>query len=252
MTLFRAIWRLVKLLAWIGIGVGLALWQLNVSGARAYSAEERRLIAWWSDRMLTALGVQLRITGRAAPGSVVVANHHTWLDILVVMSASPVRFLSKQEVAEWPVIGWLAKRAGTLFLKRGEGETRAAMQQMQALIHSGDSVLFFPEGTTTNHSPKSFHARLFALPIEMQVDLLPVCIVYHDGTQRRNDIAYIGDQSLLANIWYLVQQRNIVVELTYLPVISEMADKSRGELAKLSHQAIDMQWQQGESTAQIV
>lgn len=242
MKSWRALWRLTRLGVWLAVGVILALFRLRVRPNSAYTHAHQRLIAWWSRRLLSVLGIELCHQGQPIQGAVWVANHHSWCDILVVMAVSPARFLSKQEVAHWPVIGWLAQRAGTLFIKRGQGETAQAMHNMAKLVQAGDSVLFFPEGTTTDHAPKPFHARLFALPIELGVSVQPLCLSYHDTNGRRNDIAYVGEQSLIANLWYLLQQQGVQARINFLPTITVTGDSARHQLAQQAHSVIEQEW----------
>lgn len=242
MKSWRALWRLTWLGLWLLVGVLLALLRLRVRPNTGYTDAQQGLIAWWSRQLLSVLGVELCHQGAPVQGAIWVANHHSWLDILVVMAVSPARFLSKQEVAHWPVIGWLAQRAGTVFLKRGQGETSQAMQHMANLVRAGDSVLFFPEGTTTDHAPKSFHARLFALPIELGVSVQPLCLSYQDANAGRNDIAYVGEQSFIANLWYLLQQQGVQAQITFLPTISITAETSRNSLAQQAHAAVEQAW----------
>jgi 1-acyl-sn-glycerol-3-phosphate acyltransferase len=227
---------------WLAVGVILALFRLRVRPNSAYTHAQQRLIAWWSRRLLSVLGIELCYQGQAVQGVVWVANHHSWCDILVVMAVSPARFLSKQEVAHWPVIGWLARRAGTLFIQRGQGETAQAMQNMAKLVQAGDSVLFFPEGTTTDHSPKAFHARLFALPIELGVGVQPVCLTYRDSVAMRLDTAYVGEQSFIANLWYVLQQVDLVAQIEFLPMIEVESASTRKGLAQASHEMIEAAW----------
>ncbi|UCG18968.1 MAG: 1-acyl-sn-glycerol-3-phosphate acyltransferase [Thiotrichales bacterium] len=242
MKSWRALWRLTWLGVWLVVGVILALFRLRVHPNSAYTHAQQRLIAWWSRRLLSVLGIELCHQGQPVQGAVWVANHHSWCDILLVMAVSPARFLSKQEVAHWPVIGWLAQRAGTLFIKRGQGETAQAMRNMAKLVQAGDSVLFFPEGTTTDHAPKSFHARLFALPIELGVAVQPLCLSYYDAQGRRNDIAYVGEQSFIANLWYLLQQDRLQAHIHFLPAVTVTADTSRNALAQQTHAAVEQEW----------
>lgn len=242
MKSWRALWRLTWLGVWLVVGVILALFRLRVHPNSAYTHAQQRLIAWWSRRLLSVLGIELCHQGQPVQGAVWVANHHSWCDILLVMAVSPARFLSKQEVAHWPVIGWLAQRAGTLFIKRGQGETAQAMRNMAKLVQAGDSVLFFPEGTTTDHSPKPFHARLFALPIELGISVQPLCLSYHDAQGRRNDIAYVGEQSFIANLWYLLQQDRLQAHIHFLSAVTVTADTSRNALAQQTHAAVEQEW----------
>jgi 1-acyl-sn-glycerol-3-phosphate acyltransferase len=116
------------------------------------------------------------------------------------------------------------------------------MHNMAKLVQAGDSVLFFPEGTTTDHVPKPFHARLFALPIALGAAVQPLCLSYHDAQGRRNDIAYVGEQSFIANLWYLLKQPQLQSHITFLPTITVTTDTSRNSLAQQAHKVIEQEW----------
>lgn len=142
------------------------------------------LINWWLGRMLNALHVRLDIDGNV-PSSpmLVVANHCSWLDILVLGRVFNTAFVSKAEVGGWPLVGSFARAGGTLFLDRGQGKTGETSASIRDMLESGRSVLFFPEGTTTpDPNPQRFHARLFAAAIEGGYHVLPVSLRYCDDT----------------------------------------------------------------------
>ena len=105
------------------------------------------------------LGLHIRWHGPAPQANaLVVSNHISWCDIPILGGLAPVRFLSKAEVADWPLIGWLARQAGTLFIQRGGGQARQVKSAIRSALASGESVLIFPEGTTcllyTSPSPR--------------------------------------------------------------------------------------------------
>lgn len=237
MQYWRAFVRLIALVAWLLFGVCIALVAVKVDMQRAYTEREQKIIRWWAGGLLRILAVRVTPIGYPVAGSVWVANHISWLDIVVLMSIMPCRFLSKAEVASWPLIGWLARRSGTVFLRRGNGETAEAMQLLGSLVQKGDSVLFFPEGTTTAGMPKAFHARLFALPIEMQKSVQPISLSYLTIAKRRADIAYVGVQSFIQNLWQLVKQPMVVAEVRFMPLIMS-DDQSRKSLAEKARSAI--------------
>ena len=94
----------------------------------------------------------LRIRQHGAPcqdNALLVCNHISWSDIPVLGSLQPIRFLSKAEVSRWPLIGWLARQAGTLFIVRGGGQARKVRRQIADTLSAGETVLVFPEGTTS-------------------------------------------------------------------------------------------------------
>lgn len=77
------------------------------------------VVRWWHRRLCRALELKVRVTGELAERALLVANHISWLDIPVLGAQGQIGFLSKAEVRDWPLIGWMAETAGTLFIARG-------------------------------------------------------------------------------------------------------------------------------------
>ncbi len=133
---------------------------------RAGAERRRSLVRWWSARLVRLLGVEVRVAGAPpSPGSaaMIAANHISWLDIFVVMGVQPARFIAKSEIRDWPVAGWIAERAGTLFIRRARRHDTARInEQVHAAFAEGACVGLFPEGTTTegDHLLR-FHSSLF-------------------------------------------------------------------------------------------
>lgn len=225
------------LAVWLGIGALLALLLVGVRQDQVYSAQQSTLIRWWMRRLLSILGVTL-VHNRPSTAPVWVANHISWVDIIALMAIEPSRFLSKAEVASWPIIGWLARRVGTLFIQRGAHQAQKATAQLAVLLQMGDRVVFFPEGTSQGGMPQKFHARLFALPIQEQVSVAPIALRYQDQSQRlRGDLSYTGDQTFMQNLWYLLQQKGITLRVTFMPDISSVG-VSRNDLSDACQGAV--------------
>jgi len=144
----------------------------------------KHLVNWWLGRMLSALNVRLDIDGTPPVGAaLVVANHCSWLDILVLGRIFNTAFVSKAEIGGWPLVGSFARAGGTVFIHRGSGNTAETSAQIRSHLDAGRSVLFFPEGTTTpDPAPRRFHARLFAAAIDGGYPVLPVSLRYCDAT----------------------------------------------------------------------
>lgn len=143
-----------------------------------------KLARWWLGRMLGVLNVGIEIDGELPAGpALMVANHCSWLDIIVLGHAFNASFVSKAEIGSWPLVGSFARAAGTLFLARGAGQTSETSAKIRSVLDAGRSVLFFPEGTTTTDpQPRRFHARLFAAAIDGGYPVLPVALRYCDDT----------------------------------------------------------------------
>ena len=173
MKLIRGLWRFFRLLYPLGWG----LVHGNAKHLRALRStppdpEAQQKNQEWYRRVLACLNIRVSVTGQPAEAPcLVVCNHISWLDILVLGSAVPVAFLSKAEVAQWPLISRLSRAGGTLFIKRGgEGAARHSIEGIRKAFRRQQSVAVFPEGTTgKGHTVLPFHPRLFAAAIESGV-----------------------------------------------------------------------------------
>jgi 1-acyl-sn-glycerol-3-phosphate acyltransferase len=196
--------------------------------------------ARWSRQLLDVLGVRYRISGTPPRHGLLVANHISWLDIYAINAVAPTTFLSKDDVLHWPVIGWLAKRVGTLFLERGSRTAALrAKEHLVAELHASRLVGVFPEGTTGfGDHVMPFHAALFQSAIDGGVAIMPTLIRYTDR-QGRYSIApaYVGETSLWECVRGIITASGLTVWIAFLPSV-ETAGADRRHLAHHSHQLI--------------
>lgn len=205
--------------------------------------EERRafLKQRWSHQILKILCVHLEtLPTDAPPGSLIVANHISWLDIFAVYALRPVAFISKAEISQWPFFGWLAKQNDTVFLRRGSrGHARIVNAEIDALLNAGMDVAIFPEGTTTDGTHMlGFHAALLQPAIETGRPVLPLAISYHDvDGQISVAPSFAGDTTLAQCFSAILASRSLTVRLIPAPVI-DSTKLHRRELAKVAHATI--------------
>jgi 1-acyl-sn-glycerol-3-phosphate acyltransferase len=205
-------------------------------------ARQLRFKRRWSARLLTILGVRL-VTDEPflSPGSLLVANHISWLDVFVINAAYPAAFVSKAEIRQWPLVGWLASKNETVFLRRGSrGHARIVNGEIAGLLGRQRHVAIFPEGTTTDGSHVlGFHAALLQPAIEAGATIQPLAIAYRlpDGRFTRA-AAYDGDVSLLECIQAIVAEPEIVARIRVAPPISTLDLPDRKALAHSAREAI--------------
>ncbi len=233
--MLRVTLKSLRIVSHLLVGLGLAA-LVTIDGKGRWSREN--LSTWWHRVLLRILDVKLVVRGTPMTGTrVIVANHISWLDIPVVAAFEATRFVSKAEVGEWPVIGWLADASGTFYLRRGSGGTKELIAAIDE--HLGrDSIVFFPEGTTTDGTiVLKFQPRLFATAIETQRPVQPIALRYSLAADGTATAPYVGDDVLLDNILQLLKHGSITAELIYCETI-DPAGHDRASLAHAAHTAI--------------
>lgn len=168
----------------------------------ADAARRRRLKRIWSRQMLTLLGIRVEAADDlAALGSgLLVGNHISFIDIFVINALLPAAFVAKSEVADWPLIGWLARHNDTVFIARGSRQAaQLTREHMRDALGAGSRLAIFPEGTTSaGDRLLPFHAALFQGAIDAAVPVHALALSYHDsGGARSTAPAYIDELSLL-------------------------------------------------------
>jgi 1-acyl-sn-glycerol-3-phosphate acyltransferase len=219
--------------------VAAALFILRLVFPRSSLARRRALHGWWSRKLVRLLGLETRVEGTLPAsgeiGAMVAANHVSWLDVFFVSSVWPTRFISKSEVRDWPVAGWIAERAGTLFVKRARRRDTARINEMvHAALAQGDCVGLFPEATTTmGDRLLRFHSSLFEPAVANNACVHPVAIRYEhaDGSLCRA-LAY-DDLSFMQSLGLIVRQRHVVARLMFAAPI-DAAGLGRREVCVLA------------------
>jgi len=208
-------------------------------------AGRRARIKAWSIRLVALCGVRVRILhhqdAQPAPRALMVANHVSWLDIFVINSLHPTRFVAKSDIRGWPLIGWLCEKTGTIFIARGKlRDVRRIYQGLVESLHAGEHVAFFPEGTTAPQGALlPFHANLFEAAIEAEVPVQPYAVRYLDKHGRLHPSAdFVGDMSFVQSIFSVLKAGGMTAELRVLPAIATSEASHRRELADAARAAI--------------
>lgn len=202
----------------------------------------RRIVKRWSRRLLRILRVDARVHGEfVSHGNVLlVANHISWLDIIVLNAHQPVRFVAKSELATWPLVSRMIRGAGTMFIDREKRrDTHRVISQMAQVLAGGDVVAVFPEGTTTHgHDVLPFKSSLLQPIVEADGHVQPVAIRYWtpDG-QKAMAPSYVGDTTFGESFWAVCGERALVVELVTRPALPARVAHRR-ELARAAEASI--------------
>ncbi|MDI9347359.1 MAG: lysophospholipid acyltransferase family protein [Methylacidiphilales bacterium] len=189
--------------------------------------------------MVHILGITLKIHGTPPSKTcLAVCNHISWHDILVLGSIYKTTFLSKSEVGNWLIIGLLVKSAGTLFIHRGQGQFTLARREIANTLKTGNNVLLFPEGTTTDGSKvKQFFYHLLEPAISNHIPIQPIAIHYsYQGSYATNPIAFIGQDTFVNHLWRTLNVKKITAHITFSHLID--TEQNPQATAKKLHQTI--------------
>ena len=203
-------------------------------------ARSAQVFACWS--LCRLLGVRIRVEGVPVvePPVLLVCNHQSWLDILVVSAQWPVSFLSKSEVRSWPGIGPAASALGTLYIERGASNASGrATALMAERLAEGHRVIFFPEGTTNaGRELLPFRPRLYQAAIDAGAPIQPITLLYLDHTgELSSNAPFVDDEGLLRHVIRLAGEPHTVCRIYACEAI-DVQGRRRSELAAMSRAAM--------------
>ncbi len=217
MRQLRAVWRLLWALSHIVGG----MWTIVIVFPKlAQSAKETR-VHTWAQEMLRGVGISLFVRGTpvASGPALLVANHLSWLDIVVMHASRYCRFVSKSDIKHWPLVGTLAAGAGTLYIEReSRRDAHRLVHQMAERLQLGEVLAVFPEGTTGNGIVlKPFHANLLQAAISVDAPVQPIALRFVDAQTGETSFAprYIDDDSIFVSIWETLCVGNLRAEVTF-------------------------------------
>jgi lyso-ornithine lipid O-acyltransferase len=236
----RSAARLAALVAWTAVATAAYAAAKPVSRKLA-----DRVLRNWHRGALRVAGVRLVVRGTpcTAPGTLMVANHVSYIDIPVLGAVAGVDFVAKAEIAGWPVMGAIGRMIGTLYVERRPAAAGQARDALAARLDGGDRLAMFPEGTTTDgRRVLPFRSAPFAAleSAKGEIRVQPVSLRYValDGLpldrERRWQVAWCGDAELVPHIWQLFDSGAVVAEVEFHPAFAP-AEIDRKTLAARCH-----------------
>jgi len=204
--------------------------------------QQERIIRFWCKRLLSIFEIKVEVTGLGTylmnqKKYLMVANHISWMDIIVIQSIKPCIFVAKSDVASWPLFGWVAQMTGTIFIKRDKvSDIKKALKKMKRRLIKR-SVCIFPEGTSTNgRYLLPFKSNLFQSSIDTNKSILPLCLRYEQNNTYSDKAAFVDDMSLVDSINKIKQEKDIYVIVEVLQPIRPRYN--RKELASYTQEII--------------
>lgn len=236
-------WRVTGRLIWFTGEVLLFFLDYLVNVAFRPSLPLTKARALWLQvscrRALRVLNVKIKTSGPVPGRGLIVSNHLSYLDILVLSAVTPAVFISKSEVKHWPVFGWFARLSGALFLDRTRRSDVARLnQQIAQVLDGGVPVVLFPEGTSSDgRQVLPFKSSLLE-PVLQQAQPLCVSLLRYSLTDGRasEDVCYWGDMAFLPHLLNLLSKRRVRVSVSFTPI--EETPSCRKDLARRLHSEV--------------
>jgi 1-acyl-sn-glycerol-3-phosphate acyltransferase len=208
-------------------------WLSHLHFGKGNVEEENVILKHWSRGLLRLLGVRVEVSGLPPQwphGSVLVANHISWLDIFLIYTEAPGLFVAKSEIRSWPLIGSLIARVGTLFIERGSPRHARRMNtQMAEALAQDRLICLFPEGATTEgREVLPFHAALLQPAIACGAFVIPIALRYTEADGSFCAAPnYAGETSLPTSLWRILSHRGLRAQLHFLPPLSAVNAERR-------------------------
>jgi 1-acyl-sn-glycerol-3-phosphate acyltransferase len=192
-----------------------------------------RVQAMYARAILRTLGIRHRVVGRLPERhALLVANHVSWIDVLVILAHTPARLLAKREVRDWPIIGKCAQTLGTVFVDRSKPKTlRTTVDEIAANLDEGGVVAVFPEGTTwCGQRGGRFRPAMFQAAIDAAAPVVPVRLSFTIDGAPTTVAAFLGEDTLYASVRRVIAVRGLTVTLRAHPMLHPSHEPAvRGE-----------------------
>ena len=221
--------RSIRLLA-IAAAAFCGLWEHRKLRRDASPAEYAEWLHQSCARGLSAINVHLASSGALPSHGLIVSNHLSYLDILVMSAALPCVFVSKAEVEQWPIFGRYARWAGSVFVRRhDQADAARANASIAETLKRGVPVVLFPEGTTTDgQSVLRFHSTMLQPAIDAGAQVTPCSISYEldDGAGER-EVCWWGDMALLPHVLNLLAKKTIRATVAFGEPLPATGDRKQ-------------------------
>lgn len=244
MIWLRASLRITLIVITLLAGLLLTATVIPLSGFRQGRGRywvRNRCTRTWSSAVCRILGMRIQTLGTPCDhGTLAVANHISWLDIMALASQKDYVFVAKNEVAKWPLLGEIFKGVGTLFIQRGNRENSDQLSsRMTEYLDRGIPLMLFPEATTTDGTRvRRFSGKLMTPAHQAECKIQPVAIRY--GAPEREVTPFIGDDSFVTHLFSVAKLPEIRITLNFLPPIApetfpvgEMPRRAQNQIAEI-------------------
>jgi len=243
-TAIRSIVRTIAIL-WTAFEAALQFLLMWLQG-RAQPGQRAEWLHRTCARALRRLSIPVEHSGDIPESGLIVANHLSYLDILALSAAAPFIFIAKKEVRSWPIFGWIAAKAGTLFVDRERRlETGKVNESVSGALRAGLRVVLFAEGTSSDGSAVlPFRPSLFEPALAAGAPITPVFISYEASSGSvAKDVCYWGEMKFVTHALKLFSIESVTARIIFGPTLRNLrdrkqaADVTRAEVLRMSRLA---------------
>ena len=223
----------------VHLPVLLVLIAIGDDGRRPIGHAEIRL---WARMLLRVFGMRVQGVGTPlAGGTLFVANHISWVDIVALHSQHMMGFIAKAEIRRWPVVGWITSHGETIYLQRGNANSLGdVMAEMSQRLRAGRAVAAFPEGGTRDgRELGAFHARIFTAAVDADAPVQPVALCFGARCEAQHVVAFAPRESFMGNLVRLLGEPPRPVTVSFLEPILHSEQEGRRGIATLARARIE-------------
>ncbi len=204
-----------------------------------------------SKQALGRLNFEVKVKGfdadkMAKNNYLIVSNHMSYLDILVISSILPSVFVTSNDLKESGFLGTLAELGGSIFIeRRNRSQIEKDLEQMTKTLKEGFNIVIYPEGTSSNgDAVLPFKKSLLMSAVFAGKDIIPVCLKYREingkpfSLENRDHVCWYGDMTFIPHFLQLLKTKKVVAEIEFLEVVKTTPDSTRDELASKCYEQI--------------
>lgn len=258
--MLKAFVKLLSLVCWILCWCAV-VWLFKKLGRKSWC--DRSVMLCYGG-LLRIMQIRLTVGGgvAAARPLLLVTNHVSYLDIIILGSAFPIRFTPKKEIESWPLVGWICKLCDAVFVDRRRDKVGEVGNELRSSLAHGEVVCLFPEATTGDGIHLlPFKSGLFSIAAEKigdaELAVQPAAIVYKSMRRLPLDrtqwpvVAWYGDMALMPHLWHLLKLGSIEVELRFLPPVTLHEMNGRKQLAQHCREVITQALEQSKKKRDV-
>lgn len=213
--------------------------------------------SYHASRVLSLLNIHVTIKKEQSTqdwinsGQLIIGNHVSYLDILIILSLQPCLFVTSQEMRKTPGLGWMTEMGGSLYTNRRSYQSLPKeVERIAQLLRLGFAIVLFPEATSYDGAYlRPFRSSLLQAAINAQTPVQPVCIQYQHlngepvTINNRDQLFWYGGMQFFPHCKQLLNIQRVEVQVTMLPTVQVSNYSNRQELSKAIFDMINRQYQ---------